>query len=73
MDGSMKHPEDRFSPKWMGVSSEARIKDLEKKLEGRTDHSGKPLPGAARNVEAIKAEISRLARKAKVKNPLKDK
>ena len=65
--------EDRLSPAWMKKSPEARIAELQKKLEGRTDASGAPVPGAARNVKMIKAEISRLARKAKVKNPVKGK
>lgn len=50
----------------------SRIDDLNAKLEARTDASGAPLPGMARNVEAIKEEITRLARANHVKNPLKD-
>lgn len=38
----------------------ARLAELRKKLEARTDRSGKPLKNYEENVEAIRAEISRL-------------
>ena len=37
-----------------------RLEVLRRRLDARTDHKGKPLPGFAENVLALKAEIERL-------------
>jgi hypothetical protein len=40
--------------------TEPRIDVLRRRLAARTDSDGKPLPGFAENVAAIKAEITRM-------------
>jgi len=43
-----------------GRMTDTRLDDLRRKLDARTDHEGKAKPGFGENVEAIKAEITRL-------------
>lgn len=40
--------------------SEERIKEIERKLDGRTTRDGKPKKGYEQNVEACKRELARL-------------
>jgi len=42
-----------------------RVEQLKEMLVARTDGSGKPLPGYRRNVEMVRAEITRLEKLAK--------
>lgn len=48
--------------------SEQRIADLRRKLAARTGADGKALPGYAKNVEMIQAEIKRLEEARGVSN-----
>ncbi len=42
------------------MSEEPRLEVLRRRVAARTDHDGKPLPGFAENVAAIREEIARL-------------
>jgi hypothetical protein len=43
-----------------GVSKAERLAQVREMRKGRVDLKGKPLPGYAKNLEAVDAEIARL-------------
>jgi hypothetical protein len=43
-----------------GVSKAVRLEQIREMRKGRVDLKGKPLPGYAKNIAAVDAEIARL-------------